>query len=683
MHFLIRLRKGCKAELFIQRNSIGNSFYNYHFCDVQKSLNVQNKKRKELKDLFGEFITNYDQYYQIAKNLEIFAEDVDRYIVEKNDQKIDALDIEEKKTQLEQARTEAQPVPYPNIIYFPNEKLDIVNLNTEALENQRSELKKYGYSATKKILEKLINNITLQAQQHAVAEVMPYLINCDNSIKKALEAGLYNNKNTITKLENKYDELVKLSLTKETIFKDSDIIVALENEDFSRAFLENKKEIIILLGKEIESLKSDISNLTQNNKVIQMLSYLSANKQLLLEYRDNKTINSEYAKCPVCGSELFAKAPDSDILHEADLFIESNYGVVKEKELKINELQEEIDSLYEELIRRAKCVVDKEKMILLSQCNELNMIYSELKPYFERIRFLIKNKIIENVEEMNSALANSLLDQIKNKLLDENSVNSLENEYRNILKVLRYEYGDETIQQTYAKVSNLCNKSYDIFDFSYNIFVSKLNAIDSILANQTVINLEKKIENDINANQKLEMQISELNNLKIIADNRSKEIHNIVEELIRDEYEKVGPALTKYYNKLSRFNSSEGIRLVQVNEGISLVDDMNKNIVNLFSNGQISVLMLAHFFAGITARNDNEKVKIYFIDDLTSCMDDVNMLAFMDLLKYQMSSNNTIEQLFFITCDDRISELLKYKFSGRDIELCELNEADFLQEYAV
>ena len=51
----------------------------------------------------------------------------------------------------------------------------------------------------------------------------------------------------------------------------------------------------------------------------------------------------------------------------------------------------------------------------------------------------------------------------------------------------------------------------------------------------------------------------------------------------------------------------------------------------------------------------------------------------MDLLKYQMSSKATMEQLFFITCDDRISNLLKYKLSGREIELCELLEADLVQ----
>lgn len=41
-------------------------------------------------------------------------------------------------------------------------------------------------------------------------------------------------------------------------------------------------------------------------------------------------------------------------------------------------------------------------------------------------------------------------------------------------------------------------------------------------------------------------------------------------------------------------------------------------------------------------------MKIFFIDDLTACMDDVNMLAFIDLLKYQLSSKETMEQLFLL-----------------------------------
>ena len=227
-------------------------------------------------------------------------------------------------------------------------------------------------------------------------------------------------------------------------------------------------------------------------------------------------------------------------------------------------------------------------------------------------------------------------------------------------------------------MKNLITKFFKVSNFSYDVLVSKLNAIDSVLANQTLSDLNQILEEEKKKNQKLDVEIEKLEKLKGIASQRAKDIRDIVEKLSKDEYEKVGPTIGKFYNKLARFNSSDGINIVQQNDGISLVDNKNKNIVNILSNGQISVFMLAYFFAGINARNDREKMKIYFIDDLTACMDDVNMLAFMDLLKYQMSSKATMEQLFFVTCDDRISKLLKYKLSGCGIELCELLETDFM-----
>ena len=152
------------------------------------------------------------------------------------------------------------------------------------------------------------------------------------------------------------------------------------------------------------------------------------------------------------------------------------------------------------------------------------------------------------------------------------------------------------MQQTFAKVKNLITRSFDVSDFSYDLLVSKINAIDSMLANQTLSDLNQKLEEENKKNQKLDAEIEKLQKLKEIASQRANDIKDVIEKLSKDEYEKVGPALSKFYNKLIRLNSNEGINIVQENEGISLVDDKGKNIVNVLSNGQISVFMLAHFF---------------------------------------------------------------------------------------
>ena len=316
--------------------------------------------------------------------------------------------------------------------------------------------------------------------------------------------------------------------------------------------------------------------------------------------------------------------------------------------------------------------------VTIAEVSKLKDLKEEIQPYFDEVRKLQKIRKEINLEELTEEKVRKLLVAVEDELLEKSKEMEARNVYQNILTVLGYKFENETERQTYVKVENLINGFCEVSNFSYDVFISKLNSIESVLSNQTLSDLKQKLEEADKKNTRIDVEIEELQKLKDTAYQRAKNIRNIVEELSKDEYKKVGPALAKFYNKLARFNAGDGINIVQKNEGISLVDDKGKNIVNVLSNGQISVFMLAHFFAGISARNEREKLKVYFIDDLTACMDDVNMLAFMDLLKYQMSSKATMEQLFFITCDDRISKLLKYKLNGRGIELCELLEADFV-----
>lgn len=116
------------AKAFIQEY-VGDSFYNFHFCDVQKAINVQSRKRKDLKDFFGEFITNYDEQKQIAENLDIFAEDVERYIEDKGKQKVPQEVIKNYEEQLKKAYEDAKVVSYPQTIFYPDEKKEITDLN--------------------------------------------------------------------------------------------------------------------------------------------------------------------------------------------------------------------------------------------------------------------------------------------------------------------------------------------------------------------------------------------------------------------------------------------------------------------------------------------------------------------------------------------------------------------------
>ncbi|RHR54632.1 hypothetical protein DWX10_09550 [Clostridium sp. AF18-27] len=665
------------AKSFV-REYVGDSFYNFHFCDVQKSFNVQSKKRKDLKDFFNEFITNYDERKTVAENLEIFAEDVDRYIEDKTKQKVPQAVIENHENQLAKVREDAKLVAYPLTIFYPDEKTAIVGLDKDELTAQKAEVKNCGYQVAKKELYKLVENENLKGQQSIIKKIASYWETKGASIQRAVKAGFSKNTDVIIRLETKLGKLNGLSLSKDTIFQDGESIIALDIDGFMKPDFDVDKKAIKEKEKNMKDLSAEIELLSKNNKMLKLLSSLSVNKQEVIKHRDAVLKENGVARCPVCGSESFSTIEEALILKEADEYIKQNGEVVKLKEVHKTSLQTEIEFLYQKIINYTKSVVEKEKETLEAEISGLKVLKDEIQPYFDAVKILQKSGQEINVEELTAEKVGELLAAVEGRLLEEDKEQKVRDVYQQILTVLGYEFENETVQQTYAKVKNLITRSYEILDFSYDLFVSKINAIDSILANQTLCDLNQKLEEDNKKNQNLDAEIEELQKLKDSASQRAKDIKDVVEELSKDEYEKVGPALSKFYNKLIRFNSSDVINIVQENEGISLIDDKGKNLVNVLSNGQISVFMLAHFFAGINARNDHEKMKVYFIDDLTACMDDVNMLAFMDLLKYQMSSKATMEQLFFITCDDRISKLLKYKLSGRGIELCELLEADFM-----
>lgn len=670
---------GCEeiAKTFIQEY-VGDSFYNFHFCDVQKSFNVQSKKRKDLPALFGEFITNYDEKKQIAENLDVFIEDVDRYIEDKKKQRVPQTVMETYEKQITEAREAAKQVPYPETVFYQGERTEIDGLNKETLIAQKEAVQNCGYQVVKDVLYKLIENETLKSQQFIIKDIASYWKTKEDSIRRAVKVEFSKNSEAISVLEKRLEKLKSLSVSRDTIFQDGETVIALGNGSFTQSDFDTDKNAIIEIEKKLKNLSAEIELISKNNKMLQLLSSLSANKKVMIEYRNTAFKENDVARCPVCGSESFATMEETLILKEAEEYIRQNGETVKAKEVDRTLLQEQIDVLYQKIINRAKSVVEKETEKLVAEISDLKGLRDEIQPYFDEVKKLQKIRKEINVEELNEEKVRELLIAVEGSMLEESKEQTARKMYQQILTVLGYDFENETLQQTYAKVENLITVFYEVSNFSYDVFVSKINSINSILANQSLFDLEQRLEEEKKKNKNIEIEIEELQQLKNIALQRTKDIRAVIEQLSKDEYKKVGPTLGKFYNKLARFNSSDGINIIQEHEGISLVDDKGKNIVNVLSNGQISVFMLAYFFAGINARNDCEKLKIYFIDDLTACMDDVNMLAFMDLLKYQMSSKATMEQLFFITCDDRISKLLKYKLNGRGIELCELLEADFV-----
>lgn len=676
-----------KADQFL-RNYLGDqidqeSFYNFHFCDIQKSFHVQSAKRDKLKDLFKEFITSYDAHLLVAENLERFSEDVKRHIEDAKKQKVPEDMIQLKEGYLEKTRRDAKSLPYPKEQLYPGEITDLGSLDQNALTAQQKALRQCGFLVVKNEVDKLVEQDEKKQQQAALRKVLSHWEAMGGSIRRAMEAGLPENTDAITQRERKQRELKALTLSKDTIFQDSSLLIALGNPGFLQADLESDRREIQSREKTVTELSDEIDHLAKSNKIVKLLSRLatSANRQLLVEYRDSAVASQGSARCPVCGSETFADLDADAILKEAKDFTDLNHAAVAVKTEEQSLLQAQIDGLYSKLIQRANAVVQEELQRLASEVSSLKALKAEVQPYFDAVRDLPKPLKPIRAEELTAEKTAQLLADTEAQLLDEAGEQAARAGYQRFLALLENAFVNNPVSELQVKLAPLIANAPEVSDVSYDLLVAKLTSIESVLANQALLEQKQELDAIYHNNSTLDRRIGELQKLKDTADQRAADIREVVNQLSKNEYEKVGPALSKFYDKLARFNV-EGIHVELKKDGISLVDRSGKNIVNVLSNGQISVFMLAYFFAGIHVRNEREKMKIYFIDDLTACMDDVNMLAFMDLLKYQMWSKSNMEQLFFITCDERISKLLEYKLSGRGVALCKLEEDDFVEKEA-
>ena len=152
------------------------------------------------------------------------------------------------------------------------------------------------------------------------------------SIQRAVKAGLWKSIETITNLEEKLKRLKTLSLSKDSILQDGEYILALESAGFTKVDFDEDKQKINEKQKKVKALSDEIDLLSKNNKMLKLLSSLLANKQVVIEHRNNIFKEKGSVRCPICGSELFATMDEEMILKEADTYIEENGKTVSIKE---------------------------------------------------------------------------------------------------------------------------------------------------------------------------------------------------------------------------------------------------------------------------------------------------------------------------------------------------------------
>lgn len=649
---------------------VDKSFYNYHFCDVQKSFGIQSKQRKELPELFTEFITDYSRETAVAHNLEVFAADVERYKADLDKEKIDNSKIENLNEKLERYTKAPESVQYPQETLFNEEKLEIFQMDEIALNEQLGQLYSCGFSMAETYLNKLEYDRSYRDTISKLEDLKKILEKNQKEIDLSLKYNLHKDYSVIEVISDKIKEYEAMRLSVENIRKNSELLLDFKSESFEKDFYDKTINEINQNEKRLNELEKDIKHMTEGNIILSAFTELLSQKESIIKYRE------ESEKCPVCGSVQFGQLSDSQILNEAEKYINDNNSLVTEKNKEKVKIGQTVQSLYKILIEAANRALNGEIENQKSKKIQLEIARDKTKYYFFLANQLAGARGVEcKAGELNST--DYIQDQIhilRKRLLTEEEINQNRDNYQDILNLLGYKFADEEESATVVKIKERAKGCPEIINFNYSLLAQKINAIHSVKNNKEYLKSTSLLIQYRERNREIEEKEKKLDSLHDKAMGRSEKIKNLVERLKKEEYDSVGPDLKKYYKKLARIDSITTINIVFEDDQISIIDENGKNLVNILSNGQLGVFMLSYFFAGIAKRSKKEQFKVFFIDDLTACMDDVNMLSFLDLLKYQMMEGKNMEQVFFVTCDDRICRLLKYKLDGCEVEYCEIGE---------
>ena len=667
-------------------NLVGTGFYQHHFCDLHKSFSIQTSRRESLMEQFQDFITDYSKQEIVAANLDTYVQDINSKIEELK-RKQQEYDIEAKKTAIDSYNKEQViRISYPQNLLYVGEKVAIEELDKGAIQDQLAKLYSCGYAQVGEYLCSLENNNAQKDVLKKLEKIHIIMEEKKEIIQQAEKDGLNNeDSEKIKDLQAQIKILKKVVLSRDNILTEGLKIVSYHDPDFTENDYVSIKESIQKKEEHKAQLEADIKFMVEGNQVVSCLADLVSRKDSIFEYRKINSQDGKIVPCPICGSELFSTVEENEILKGAEEYVKKTHDNLTQKKKELNDENIAINKAYQNLIERGMLALTRYIEAIETETAKLEKIKNETADFFallEKLNEVTDNKYpISRIMELDFEKEKK---HILSQLLPENEVVKVQKEAYNILDLIGYKVAEgENERAIQLKIqAQIAAAPKMVSVFSIEDFANRISVLSNKIEDEKYAALVEDYHKALDKNIKVVKELEELQKLKERANNRKNQIRGLVAKLKKDEFDKVGPNLYKFYKKLARINTIETIDLQLENDGsvekLILNDETGKNIVNILSDGQLSVFMLAYFFASIFSRMTEERFPVYFIDDLTSCMDDINMLAFLDLTKYQLLiADGGIDQLFFSSCDERVCELLRYKMEGCGIKVADINERMF------
>lgn len=664
--------EGEQADQILEKLVDKEDFYKYHFCDMQKTYRFLSKTRGKMDEEFADFSSNYTEVQTLINNLELIEDDLKKRIEQNQGQKISDKLIEDKELEITNYVSKPEILAYEKKKIFKAENTDIMNLTTEQLNMQLKMLYECGYQRIISLIKEKIVSKNAEIQKKKLERLQRELKIKEKQIQQAKDKKAYAEE-TLREAETNLLKYQKLKLTKENLESNSYLLFKIESVNFNKEFWNCTQNSVNFLEKRKKEINETINILCKGDRILDVLTALTAKREDIINYRSEmkKKAPGKIVLCPVCGSETFDQISEKDITRQAQNYQVEHRILIENEKKKLDDVEQREKDIWNIRLKKANMVLQEAIIKAKKEVDLIIELNNASKDFFSICSNLQKEDAerfsLDNMMS-NEKIAEAIIYNDK-KILKKSEVVEKENEIKRIAilvnEPIEGEPDDNLLNNFKTKMVS------DSLEFVYDeqLLNRKINSIKSFLKNSEYVKVRKSLTELKEKNVKLEKEIESLTDLIGKVENKKNNIKNQMDKLKQEEFDQVGPYLYKLFCKLSRDVQIDMIQ-TQRKKGdkMALLDESDNPLVNMLSDGQLSVFMISYFFGNIFRLKGKETFPVYFIDDITSCMDDINMLAFLDLIKYQLEKQDrAMHQIFFATCNEKIRDLIEYKMKSSGI----------------
>lgn len=658
--------KSEKAREEVEKLRKEESLYKYNFCDMNKAYKFMNSSRRDIRGQIKDFLTDRTEVENLLKKIDEEIETLSDKIDENKKHIVAQKEIiESKENEKNNIKVSQDIKEYPKIKAYMDEPIIIES--PEQAKEVENIIRGWGYSYVYPIVVKLKKSKESVDCKNELLKLKVEYEKERDLIDKFSKSGL-NDKERRNEILSRIDKLKE----KRKLIKRNFNVNSIEYDPYLvvKKRYEEDKNRYDSIKEEVKLLEKNISTLGRSGKLAEVFTLLVKNKkEIISEYQ-----KKDKKKCPLCGSvERFSSLDENAMAKEAEIYlkeqdiiqkenIEKKVQKNKEAESILNNFKEFCEGWFDSEITK----LDKENEILMQEWSKVEKFFSLVN----RRKISIKNDINKELTEE--------INKVSKDILLESEVKELKSEVVKVLEYLNYSKISEIKLDEYTGsvdfLDTLYSKDIAYNEFSYIAMVEKLTYLEVYISSKDIEQIMNKLQIERRKLADFLEKETQLNNEKTKLSLFKIEIGDKIKMLDKIELDDVGPYLYKIFTKIikhtniTEFNFLRDNSKKEATAGSSFLDKDNNNIMNMFSEGQLGVFMISYFIGNILKRKDKNTLSSFFMDDITNCLDDINVLSFIDTIKYLLKdSNNRMNQLFFATCNENIEALFKNRMEGFEI----------------